>query len=69
MEFSVNSFGYYEHVTVNRKTVKYIAKVVILCGRHGIALREHRDNMTALVSQTDSNHGNIWALIDFRMEA
>ncbi len=50
--------GLAEHVTLNRKKVKCIAKVVILCGREGIALPGYRDNITDLESQLDSNHGN-----------
>ncbi len=58
--------GLVECVTLNTKKVKCTAKVVILCGRQGIALRGHRDDMTDLESQPDSNHGNFWALIEFR---
>ncbi len=58
--------GLVECVTLNTKKVKCTAKVVILCGRQGITLRGHRDDMTDLESQPDSNHGNFWALIEFR---
>lgn len=43
----------------NREKLESIVKVMILCGRHRYALRGDKDT---------SNHGNLWALIDFKVE-
>ena len=41
-----------------------------MCGRQNIALRGHRDSGTDLeVQGAPSNHGNFWALLNFRISA
>ena len=43
------------------------------CGRQNIALRGHRDNITdlekGLLRIQANNHGNFWALLNFRVDA
>ena len=35
----------------------------------GIALRGHRDDRTVVNEDPDHNHGNFWALLNFRVSA
>ena len=58
-------------VASNHQKLASIFKVVVLCGRQNIALRGHRDNITNLEKDTLSteNHGNFWALLNFRVDS
>ena len=46
-------------------------KLTSICGRQNIALRGHRDNATNVKKDTldTENHGNFWALLNFRVDA
>lgn len=62
-----------ETIATNRQVLLSIVKIIILCGRHNIALRGHRDSMLdierdAYVGHVAS-HGNFWALFNFRVDA
>lgn len=60
-----------ELVVKNRKKLQSIVETIILCGRQNIPLRGHRDSavdMESCVSKT-KNHGNLWALLQFRISA
>ena len=52
----------------NRTKLKSILKTVILCGKHNIPLRGHRDDAKYL-SNESINCGNFQALLDFRIDA
>ena len=54
----------------NRQMLLSVVETIILCGRQNIALRGHRDSGTDLeVQSAQSNHGNFWALLNFRISA
>ena len=59
-----------DRVPADRQKLASILKVIVLCGRQNIALRGHRDNITNLESDTltTENHGNFWALLNFRVD-
>ena len=54
-------------ISQNRKKIKCIVETVIFCGRQGIALRGHRDDWKHVKDVPDENHGNFWALLQFRI--
>ena len=57
-------------VQENRKRLVPVIKTIILCGRQNIPLRGHDDS--ANKAQGDphkTNHGNFWALLNFRVDA
>ena len=60
-----------DRVAINRQKLGSIFKTIELCGRQNIALRGHRDNITDLEKhQSDAtNHGNFWALLNYRIDA
>ena len=53
----------------NRKKLQSMTETIMLCGRQNIPVRAHRDSSTDLEgTQSDStNHGNFWALLNFRI--
>ena len=55
----------------NRKKLHSIIETIVLCGRQNIALRGHRDSATDLEGpqSASTNHGNFWALLNFRISA
>ena len=54
----------------NRQILRSIVETIILCGRQNIVLCGHRDNGTDLeVQGAECNHGNFWALLNFRISA
>ena len=54
----------------NRQLLHSIVETIILCGCQGIALRGHHDSATDLEGQgAQSNHGNFWVLLNFRIAA
>jgi small-conductance mechanosensitive channel len=58
-------------ISINRQMLSSIIQTVILCGRQNISLRGHFDNITDVekdITQS-SNHGNFWALLNFRIAA
>ena len=50
----------------NQKVIEALLKIVILCGKQGIALRDHRDDGGE--DDSCSNEGNFVQLIRFRVE-
>ena len=55
----------------NRQFLASILKTIVLCGRQNISLRGHRDSSTDLEKDNlfPENHGNFWALLNFRIDA
>ena len=58
-------------VASNRRKIQSIVETVILCGRQNIPLRGHRDSGVDVESDKSEakNHGNLWALLQFRVSA
>ena len=58
-------------VIKNRKKLQSIVETIILCGRQNIPLRGHRDSAIEFKSgvSESSNHGNFWALLQFRISS
>ena len=55
-------------VLKNRQMLRSIVDTIVLCGRQNIALRGHRDSATDLEGVgAQSNHGNFWALLNFKI--
>ena len=54
----------------NQKVVESLFKIVLLCGRQGLALRGHRDDKISWTEDDDthSNEGNFVELVRFRAE-
>ena len=48
----------------NQKVLESLTKIVLLCGKQGLALRDHRDDS----AQCLSNEGNFMELVRFRAE-
>ena len=55
---------------INQKVVESPLKIVMLCGRQGLALRGHRDDKICWTEEDDahSNEGNFVELVRFRAE-
>lgn len=58
-----------KRIAENRSKLRSIVETVIFCGRQGIALCGHRDYRTVVNEDPDHNHGNFWALLNFRISA
>ena len=58
-----------DRIYSNRQKLASIIKTILLCGRQNIALLGHRDSATDLEADTLGNHGNFWALLEFRIDA
>ena len=53
----------------NQKVIESLLKIVLLCGKQGLALRGHRDNRIHWEdNNTSSNEGNFVQLVRFRAE-
>ena len=55
----------------NEKVISSLFKVVLLCGKQGIAFRGHRDdgiNWEEANEESSSNQGNFIELVRFRAE-
>ena len=62
--------GMRDTIQKNRQMLSSIVEKIILCGHQNIALHGHRDSGTDLeVQGAPSNHGNFWALLNFRITA
>ena len=61
--------GAREAIQINRKKLRSI--IVALCGCQNISLRGHQDNGTDVEGEqaAGTNHGNFWALLNFRISA
>jgi len=58
-----------ERVAANRTRLLPIVKTIMLCARQNIPLRGHIDSSTQVKADPTSNHGNFWALLNFRVDA
>ena len=56
-------------VASNRRKLQSIIETILLCGRHNIPLRGHRDSGLDIERSSTENHGNFWALLQFRVDA
>ena len=62
--------GLRETIQKNRQMLRSVVETIVLCGRQNIALHGHHDSGTDLeVQDAQSNHGNFWALLNFRISA
>ena len=52
----------------NRKVVESLLKIVLLCGKQGLALRGHRDDKLNWEDESCFNEGNFIQLVRFRAE-
>ncbi len=54
----------------NRSVIESLMKIVILCGKQGLALRGHRDDQVNWNDENErcSNEGNFIQLVRFRAE-
>ena len=52
----------------NEKVIESLLRIVILCGKQGLALRGHRDDRIDWQSVERSNEGNFVQLVRFRAE-
>ena len=68
---SVVSRGSRETIQKNREKLHSIVETIVLCGRQNIALRGHHNSSTDRegVESGEKNHGNFWALLNFRISA
>ena len=55
----------------NRKKLRSITEIIVLCGRQNISLRGHRDSGTDMegAQAASTNHGNFCAWLIFRISA
>ena len=55
----------------NRKKLRSITEIIVLCGRQNIALSSHCGSSTHMegVPAVSTNHGNFCALLNFRISA
>ena len=58
-----------KHVIENQQKLRPIAETIIFCGRQAIALRGHRDDAASIHNDPTTNHGNLSALLQFRIES
>ena len=58
-------------VKSNREKLHSIIETIVFCGSQNIPLRGHRDSSMDVegVQSEGTNHGNFWALLDFRVLA
>ena len=57
-----------ERLEHNQHVIESLLKVVILCGKQGLALRGHRDDLVDWKDEASSNEGNFIQLVRFRAE-
>ncbi len=55
--------------TANRQKLHSIIEIVLFCGKQNIPLRGHRDSLLDVELTPSAQHGNFWALLQFRVEA
>ena len=53
----------------NKEKLKSIAETIIFCGRQGLGLRGHRDDLTCQEAAPHANPGNFVALLHFRINS
>ena len=52
----------------NTKAIESLFKIVIFCGKQGLALRSHRDDKVNWQCSESANEGNFLQLVRFRAE-
>ena len=52
----------------NQKVIESLLRIIILCGKQGLALRGHRDDGIDWQYEEISNEGNFIQLVRFRAE-
>ena len=63
------SEGLAQQIATNRQKLRSIVETIVLCGRQNMSLRGHRDSMMDVEHTPDAQHGNFWALLQFRVAA
>ena len=58
-----------DQIALNRKKLISIVETIVLCGRQNISLRGHRDSVSDAEHDPSAQHGNFWALLQFRVAA
>ena len=58
-----------QQIKDNRERLKPIIKLILFCGRNGLALRGHRDYGIFTLDQPTEKYGNLHALLRFRAES
>ena len=58
-----------QQISTNRQKLCSIVETVVLCGRQNIPLRGHRDSAMDIEHSPNAQHGNFWALLQFRVAA
>ena len=58
-----------DQIALNRKKLISIVETIVLCGRQNISLRGHRDGVSDAEHDPSAQHGNFWALLQFRVAA
>ena len=62
--------GARETIQNNRKKLCSITEIIVLCGQQNIALCGHRDSAQMEgIQAASTNHGNLCALLNFRISA
>ena len=63
--------GLRDTIQKNRQKLHSIVETIVLCGRQNIPLRGHRDSGADVedAQSASTNHGNFWALLNFRISA
>ena len=58
-----------QQIAINRQKLRSIVETIVLCGQQNIPLRGHRDSTIDIERTPDAQHGNFWALLQFRVAA
>ena len=58
-----------QQVANNRQKLLSIIETIVLCRRQNIPLRGHRDSALDVEHTPNAQHGNFWALLQFRVAA
>ena len=63
--------GARETIQINRKKLWSIIETIALCGSQNISLHGHQDSSSDIEGEqaAGNNHGNFWALLNFRISA
>ena len=58
-----------KRIATNHQKLRSIVETIVLCGRQNIPLRGHRDSIMDIERTPNAQHGNFWALLQFRIAA
>ena len=58
-----------QQIAMNRQKLRSVVETVVLCGQQNIPLRGHRDSTIDVEHTPNAQHGNFWALLQFRVAA